>query len=186
MKEVVRLRQRRWNPSAWFIDQRKGAQSQGRCQKRNENAQRKRKQTKRENKKKASMSSRLAKKLSEQNPKAWTLLHFQTRGFLFPQEACEIRVIPCQPVYDRVVQRMDLRVWVLCACTWVVVGRRRGSMNLLGLYCSWACQALDWKFRYKAEYLPLERWANDEEGEDAADEQVAGGVNEDDLVAIDS
>ncbi|XP_028772154.1 F-box protein At1g67340 isoform X2 [Neltuma alba] len=56
-----------------------------------------------------------------------------------------------------------------------------GTVN----YCSRACQALDWKFRHKAECVPLERWA-DEEGEDAAGEQVNGGVDGDGLMAVDS
>ncbi|KAI9084276.1 hypothetical protein K1719_033783 [Acacia pycnantha] len=57
-----------------------------------------------------------------------------------------------------------------------------GTVN----YCSRACQALDWKFRHKTECVPLERWADDEEGEDAAGEEVAGGVNEEGLMAVDS
>ncbi|GAU23494.1 hypothetical protein TSUD_81760 [Trifolium subterraneum] len=36
-----------------------------------------------------------------------------------------------------------------------------GAVN----YCSRACQALDWKFRHKAECAPVERWL-DEDGED--------------------
>ncbi|XP_054787238.1 F-box protein At1g67340 [Prosopis cineraria] len=56
-----------------------------------------------------------------------------------------------------------------------------GTVN----YCSRACQALDWKFRHKAECVPLERWA-DEDGDDAAGEQVDGGLNGDGLMAVDS
>ncbi|KAJ1407349.1 Zinc finger, MYND-type [Sesbania bispinosa] len=50
-----------------------------------------------------------------------------------------------------------------------------GAVN----YCSRACQALDWKFRHKAECAPVEQWL-DEDGEDAADD-VDGevGVMED-------
>ncbi|KAI4336582.1 hypothetical protein L6164_015094 [Bauhinia variegata] len=43
-----------------------------------------------------------------------------------------------------------------------------GTVN----YCSRACQALDWKFRHKAECAPAERWV-DEEGEEAAENVAA-------------
>lgn len=40
-----------------------------------------------------------------------------------------------------------------------------GAVN----YCSRACQALDWKFRHKAECAPVERWL-EEDGEDDGDD----------------
>lgn len=55
-----------------------------------------------------------------------------------------------------------------------------GAVN----YCSRACQALDWKFRHKAECAPVERWL-DEDGEDAGGDEV--DVDGDgDVVAVDS
>ncbi|KAF7813602.1 F-box protein [Senna tora] len=56
-----------------------------------------------------------------------------------------------------------------------------GTVN----YCSRACQALDWKFRHKAECVPVERWAN-EEGDEAAGENDDGGGNGDGEMAVDS
>ncbi|KAJ1410653.1 Zinc finger, MYND-type [Sesbania bispinosa] len=55
-----------------------------------------------------------------------------------------------------------------------------GAVN----YCSRACQALDWKFRHKAECAPVERWL-DEDGEHAVGEDD-GGVNGDVVVVVDS
>ncbi|XP_061336946.1 F-box protein At1g67340-like isoform X2 [Gastrolobium bilobum] len=49
-----------------------------------------------------------------------------------------------------------------------------GAVN----YCSRACQALDWKFRHKAECSPVERWL-DEDDEDAGDENDDGDVEVD-------
>ncbi|KAK7319041.1 hypothetical protein RJT34_03750 [Clitoria ternatea] len=40
-----------------------------------------------------------------------------------------------------------------------------GAVN----YCSRACQALDWKFRHKAECAPVEQWLDDD-GEDVGDD----------------
>ncbi|CAJ2668071.1 unnamed protein product [Trifolium pratense] len=54
-----------------------------------------------------------------------------------------------------------------------------GAVN----YCSRACQALDWKFRHKAECAPVERWL-DEEGEHVPGEND-GGVNVDEVVVLD-
>ncbi|XP_058735884.1 F-box protein At1g67340-like [Vicia villosa] len=42
-----------------------------------------------------------------------------------------------------------------------------GAVN----YCSRACQALDWKFRHKAECAPVERWLDDD-GEDDGEREV--------------
>ncbi|KAJ7957558.1 F-box protein [Quillaja saponaria] len=47
-----------------------------------------------------------------------------------------------------------------------------GTVN----YCSRACQALDWKFRHKADCAPVERWL-DEDGEEGG--EVDGGFNGD-------
>ena len=53
-----------------------------------------------------------------------------------------------------------------------------GAVN----YCSRACQALDWKFRHKAECAPVERWL-DEDGDDVGDDD--GGVDGDgDVVMV--
>lgn len=46
-----------------------------------------------------------------------------------------------------------------------------GAVN----YCSRACQALDWKFRHKAECAPVERWLEEDgedDGEDDGDRDV--------------
>jgi hypothetical protein len=46
-----------------------------------------------------------------------------------------------------------------------------GAVN----YCSRACQALDWKFRHKAECAPVERWLDEDgedDGEDDGDREV--------------
>ncbi|MED6121564.1 hypothetical protein PIB30_031429 [Stylosanthes scabra] len=43
-----------------------------------------------------------------------------------------------------------------------------GAVN----YCSRACQALDWKSRHKAGCAPVERWADDDDGEDGGDVEV--------------
>ncbi|RDY11847.1 F-box protein, partial [Mucuna pruriens] len=55
-----------------------------------------------------------------------------------------------------------------------------GAVN----YCSRACQALDWKFRHKAECAPVERWLDDD-GEDAAVEDDGGRVG-DGVMMVDS
>ncbi|CAK8567168.1 unnamed protein product [Lathyrus sativus] len=52
---------------------------------------------------------------------------------------------------------------------------RRCSVCGVVNYCSRACQALDWKFRHKAECAPVERWLN-AEGENVAGDGD-GGVN---------
>ncbi|KAG5015292.1 hypothetical protein JHK82_020986 [Glycine max] len=49
-------------------------------------------------------------------------------------------------------------------------------------YCSRACQALDWKFRHKAECAPVERWL-DEDGEDVGNDDGDGEVE---VVMVDS
>ncbi|AES72034.2 HCP family protein with MYND-type zinc finger protein [Medicago truncatula] len=60
---------------------------------------------------------------------------------------------------------------------------RRCSVCGVVNYCSRACQALDWKFRHKAECAPVERWLEEEE-------HIAGegdgGVNVDEVVVLDS
>ena len=42
-------------------------------------------------------------------------------------------------------------------------------------YCSRACQALDWKFRHKAECSPVQRWL-EEDGEDVGNDDGDGEV----------
>ncbi|RZB50034.1 F-box protein isoform C [Glycine soja] len=51
---------------------------------------------------------------------------------------------------------------------------RRCSVCGLVNYCSRACQALDWKFRHKAECATVERWLDDD-GEGVAGENDGGG-----------
>ncbi|RYR64005.1 hypothetical protein Ahy_A03g010165 isoform B [Arachis hypogaea] len=52
-----------------------------------------------------------------------------------------------------------------------------GAVN----YCSRACQALDWKFRHKAECTPVERWLQDD-GDDVVDDDVGADA----VMAVDS
>ncbi|QCE13094.1 hypothetical protein DEO72_LG11g87 [Vigna unguiculata] len=52
---------------------------------------------------------------------------------------------------------------------------RRCSVCGVVNYCSRACQALDWKFRHKAECAPVERWLNDDGEEVAGEDGVGGG-----------
>jgi hypothetical protein len=60
---------------------------------------------------------------------------------------------------------------------------RRCSVCGVVNYCSRACQALDWKFRHKAECAPVERWL-DAEGEHVPGENDGGNL--DGVVVLDS
>ncbi|KAH1226899.1 hypothetical protein AAZX31_11G255300 [Glycine max] len=59
---------------------------------------------------------------------------------------------------------------------------RRCSVCGVVNYCSRACQALDWKFRHKAECAPVERWLDDDD-EDVAGENDGG---DDGVMMVDS
>ncbi|KAL1289797.1 hypothetical protein HN51_058175 [Arachis hypogaea] len=49
---------------------------------------------------------------------------------------------------------------------------RRCSVCGVVNYCSRACQALDWKSRHKVECAPVERWIDDDDGEDGGEVAV--------------
>ncbi|KAK7280875.1 hypothetical protein RIF29_08421 [Crotalaria pallida] len=65
---------------------------------------------------------------------------------------------------------------------------RRCSLCGLVIYCSRACQAIDWRLRHKVGCLPIERWFNEDEvdGESDADNNDIDDEDNDDIEEMDN